>query len=74
MSLMEAYFNELSCRPLCSIQEELNQRIDNFVKVLVKVREDKISIVRCSKENGISDILLEDGLTLADFYDATSLL
>lgn len=70
MSLMEAYFNELSCRPLCSIQEELNQRIDNFVKVLSKVKEDKISIVRCSKENGISDIVLEDGFTLADFCNA----
>jgi hypothetical protein len=62
---MEAYFNELSCYPLCTSKENAKERAYKFASLLAATQENGFNIVRCP-DKGIADILLCKDYTVAD--------
>lgn len=62
---MEAYFNELSCYPLCVSKENAKERAYKFASLLSTAKQKKINVVRCP-DKGIADILLCEDYTVAD--------
>lgn len=62
---MEAFFNELSCYPLCDNRDEAEKRVDGFVHLLKKAHDNQFNIVRCP-DKGISEIYLCEDYSLAD--------
>ena len=64
--MIEPTFNELTFIPLCESDEEVESRLDNFVKLLVKLKS--YGIMRIRIEEDYSQIPLKDGITLGDIY------
>lgn len=64
--MIEPTFNELTFNPLCKSDSEVESRLDNFVKLLVKLKS--YGIMRVRIEEDYSQIPLMDGLTLSDIY------
>lgn len=62
---MEAYFNELSCYPLCTSKESAKERAYKFASLLAATKKNGFNIVRCP-DKGIADILLCKDYTVAD--------
>lgn len=68
---MEAYFNELSCYPLCASKENAKERAYKFASLLSTAKQKKINVVRCP-DQGIADILLCEDYTVADLCNENS--
>lgn len=64
--MIEPTFNELTFRPLCKTDEEVEFRLNNFVSLLAKLKEYGINRVRI--EETFSQIPLKDGLSLYDVF------
>ena len=63
---MEAYFNELSCYPLCESKECAQKRAYKFASLLTETKKRGFNIVRCH-DNGIAHIPLCCNYSIADF-------
>lgn len=63
---MEAYFNELSCYPLCESKECAQKRAYKFASLLTETKKRGFNIVRCH-DNGIAYIPLCCDYSIADF-------
>ena len=70
--MIEPVFNELTFKPLCETDEEVELRLSNFVKLLAKLKEYGINRVRI--EEDFSQMPLKEGVSLYDVYtqDITS--
>ena len=64
--MIEPVFNELTFKPLCETDEEVESRLSNFVNLLVKLKEYGINRVRI--EENFSQIPLKEGVSLYDVY------
>lgn len=63
--MVEPCFNELTMIPYCSTEDEVEQRVDSFISTLNTLKQHGIKRVRY--ENGFSDIILKEGLSLEDY-------
>lgn len=70
--MIEPVFNELTFRPLCETDEEVELRLNNFVNLLAKLKEYGINRVRI--EENFSQMPLKEGFSLFDAFtqDITS--
>lgn len=62
---MEAYFNELSCYPLCNSKECAKKRAYKFALLLSETKKRGFNVVRCH-DRGIAEILLCKDYSVAD--------
>lgn len=63
---MDAYFNELSCFPLCESKECAKERAYKFASLLSETKKQGFNVVRCH-DRGIAEILLCQDYSIADF-------
>ena len=63
---MEVCFNELSQYPLCDNDATCVERVNNYAKVLAKLKID-YGLSKIRYEHGLEDINLKEGFTLKDY-------
>ena len=63
---MDAYFNELSCFPLCKSKECAKERAYKFASLLSETKKQGFNVVRCH-DRGMAEILLSQDYSIADF-------
>ena len=63
---MDAYFNELSCFPLCESKECAKERAYKFASLLSETKKQGFNVVRCH-DRGMAEILLCQDYSIADF-------
>ena len=63
---MDAYFNELSCFPLCESKEYAKERAYKFASLLSETKKQGFNVVRCH-DRGMAEILLCQDYSIADF-------
>ena len=59
-------FNDLSIQPLCSTEAEAEQRVEDFVSLLRKVR-DHTGITKVRHSGSMTNLCLKKGMTMQDY-------